>query len=435
MGGRISTVIGYWGLTLATMGSWFAAGTDAATLTYHATLHVWAKEPSIGPEIAIGDIYYVQFTIDDQAYFDVVEPGFGWYRRVLTSFVFFPAPSNVGSWDASRSGTWELPLDMPSGNGGGNNVLGPVTPFSPVTVNGSPGEVTDFQIFESFDDIGVQGGIWADQVSNFRLVGNALIQCNHSYDNRAALEVLDFGAGPHPELLPPVADAGNDRVVECTSPAGAVVTLDGTGSYDMGGDDLDYEWSVAEGSGVVLEDPTAAVTAGLFPVGVHEVTLTVYDIDEFGVRKGGVDVDSVTVIVVDDAPPVALVTTNLASLWPADNKMTAVTVHVIASDACTAPNDLSILCTVSSDQPDASRGATNFTGDVNGSDGFSAPIPIHLQLSGDGTYSAVIGLRAERDPGVGSGRTYSINLDVIDDADNLGHASTTVVVPQNQKKT
>lgn len=434
-------------LSVAVCGCIYAAHVEAAPRIYHCDLVPGGIPPSLdAASISYNDRFYAQFTIDDSVADsspadDVDHGGFG---NLMTSLKIVSDPSNLGHWHPSQ-GSWSVP------KGWGTNRPHPeesltyyevgttvdcAAPFPPVTINGVPAYLprVGITLAATINDTGA-GQTWAEQVSDLRpTYWQWGIAWGDANDVMATFVVSNFAEGPHPELLPPVADAGADQTVECTSPAGAEVQLDGSGSYDMGDDDLDYEWSVAEDSGIVLEDPTAPVTAGLFPVGVHEVTLTVYDLDEFGVRRGDVDVDSVTVVVVDDIPPVALVTTDLASLWPADNKMTAVTVHVVASDACTSPNDLSILCTVSSDQPDVSRGATQFTGDVNGTDGYSAPIAVQLQRSGDGTYSAVIRLRAERDPGSAAGRTYSINLDVIDDADNLGHASTTVVVPQNQKK-
>jgi len=233
----------------------------------------------------------------------------------------------------------------------------------------------------------------------------------------------------------PIAIAGPNQTVDCTGPEGATVTLNGSASYDADGvDDLDYEWSVAEDSGVVLANPAQAITSGVFPVGVHEVTLTVYDIDEFGVRKGGVDVASVTIVVVDDMPPMALVTTNIASLWPANGAMIPVTIYVQASDTCSDPDDLVILCDVSSNQPDATNGSANLTGDVDGHDGYSAPVAVTLQNLGNGLYSALIYLRAERDPSANTGRIYSIGLSVMDGTGNIGNATTTVVVPHDGKK-
>lgn len=70
---------------------------------------------------------------------------------------------------------------------------------------------------------------------------------------------------------PPVANAGPDQTVEATSPSGASVTLNGSGSSDPDGDVLTYNWTGLFGavSGV---SPTVTL-----PLGTHTVTLTVSD--------------------------------------------------------------------------------------------------------------------------------------------------------------
>ena len=47
---------------------------------------------------------------------------------------------------------------------------------------------------------------------------------------------------------PPIADAGPDQTLEQTSPQGAMVTLNGTGSSDPDNDTLTYNWNWTEGS-------------------------------------------------------------------------------------------------------------------------------------------------------------------------------------------
>ena len=84
---------------------------------------------------------------------------------------------------------------------------------------------------------------------------------------------------------PPVANAGPDRTRIATSPNGAVVTLDGSGSSDPNGDPLTFIWT-GPFSTVGGVSPTVTL-----PGGVHTVTLTVDD------GRGGVDTDTVTITV------------------------------------------------------------------------------------------------------------------------------------------
>lgn len=71
--------------------------------------------------------------------------------------------------------------------------------------------------------------------------------------------------------LPPVADAGPDQTLEQTSPAGAEVTLNASGSYDPYGDPLTYNWTWNGGSASGV-NPTLT-----FPQGTTTVTLSVSD--------------------------------------------------------------------------------------------------------------------------------------------------------------
>ncbi len=72
-----------------------------------------------------------------------------------------------------------------------------------------------------------------------------------------------------PVFIQPTADAGPDQTVEQTAPAGATVTLDGSGSQDA----LAYVWTLP--SGAVIAGPTSQPTvSATVPVGVNEVTLT-----------------------------------------------------------------------------------------------------------------------------------------------------------------
>ena len=90
----------------------------------------------------------------------------------------------------------------------------------------------------------------------------------------------------------PFADAGDDRVVECTSTAGTPVLLDGSGSVAINGT-LDFSWSAP---GTTFDDPHAVNPIGIFPVGSTVATLTVDD-------GSNTDSDDVSIEVTDSIAP------------------------------------------------------------------------------------------------------------------------------------
>ncbi len=74
---------------------------------------------------------------------------------------------------------------------------------------------------------------------------------------------------------PPVAYAGPDQTLECTSPNGTLVTLDGSASSDPDGDALTFTWSgpfPKVGRGVTGVNPQVAL-----PLGKSTITLVVND--------------------------------------------------------------------------------------------------------------------------------------------------------------
>ena len=87
----------------------------------------------------------------------------------------------------------------------------------------------------------------------------------------------------------PVADAGSDQLVTVAPGNTAMVTLDGSGSFDPDGDPLTFTWTNSFGT-VLGVTPTVPLAAG-----VHIITLTVDD------GKGGTDTDTVE-ITVNQAP-------------------------------------------------------------------------------------------------------------------------------------
>jgi hypothetical protein len=93
---------------------------------------------------------------------------------------------------------------------------------------------------------------------------------------------------------PPTADAGLPQTVEATSPAGASVTVTGTGADTDQGDTLSFAWR-AEGQAL---GTTATLTLTLAP-GIHALVLRVTD-------ALGAFADDVVEIAIDDTTPPTL---------------------------------------------------------------------------------------------------------------------------------
>ncbi len=92
----------------------------------------------------------------------------------------------------------------------------------------------------------------------------------------------------------PLASAGPDQVTEAASPAGAAVTLAGSGSDPDAGDTVSYSWSNLYGFVV----GTTAVAPGVpAPLGLNYFVLTVTD------NHGAATTDVMTVLVQDTHPP------------------------------------------------------------------------------------------------------------------------------------
>ncbi len=90
----------------------------------------------------------------------------------------------------------------------------------------------------------------------------------------------------------PIASAGGDQTIECTSHSGMLVTLDGSAS-DADGDPITYEWWY---NGNLIA--TTAQTTVTLSVGVHTFTLKASDN-----QCGTPGTDDVTITVQDTQPP------------------------------------------------------------------------------------------------------------------------------------
>jgi len=203
---------------------------------------------------------------------------------------------------------------------------------------------------------------------------------------------------------PPVANAGADQTVECTSAGGASVTLNGSASFDPDGDPLTYTWRDALNN-VIATGPTPVVTV---PLGVHTFTLTVDD------GRGGTDSDTVVITVRDTTPPtIGNVSASPNRLWPPNHRMVPVAVSVSVTDVCDPTPDCQII-SVASNEPEDGLG-----------DGDTAPDWI---ITGPLT----VLLRAERS-GTGTGRVYTMTVRCTDHSGNSSTATVTVTVPHSQR--
>jgi len=95
---------------------------------------------------------------------------------------------------------------------------------------------------------------------------------------------------------PPEADAGEDQTIEQSSPEGAEVTLDASGSVDPDGDALTYTWK--EGDTVVAGPTSDVQVQVMVSPGAHTFRLICED------EHGATDADEVVVVVEDTSPPV-----------------------------------------------------------------------------------------------------------------------------------
>jgi hypothetical protein len=96
--------------------------------------------------------------------------------------------------------------------------------------------------------------------------------------------------------LPPVANAGPAQTVECTSPNGTPVTLDGSASTDPDGDALSFQWTDQNGNVV---GTAAKVTVPAVPLGTFTYTLKVTDSANLSSTAG-------TSVTIRDTTPPAL---------------------------------------------------------------------------------------------------------------------------------
>ncbi|UCG51734.1 MAG: T9SS type A sorting domain-containing protein [Candidatus Latescibacterota bacterium] len=202
----------------------------------------------------------------------------------------------------------------------------------------------------------------------------------------------------------PVANAGEDQIVECAG-ATTPVTLDGSLSSDPDGHDITFEWLV---QGVRIDDPTAPVTVGHFPPGTHHVALNVSD----GLTQS---TDVVEITIVDTTPPDLHVDVNRRVLWPPNHRYFDIQTTVVVDDACGEVLNVVL---------------TNIFSHESGKHG-DIPVSDAVRNAQFGTLDTDFELLSERD-GRGSGREYGIVYMTLDRAFNLTSDTVYVHVPHDQ---
>ncbi|HEY8993689.1 MAG TPA: hypothetical protein VIM71_03310, partial [Lacunisphaera sp.] len=150
------------------------------------------------------------------------------------------------------------------------------------------------------------------------------------------------------------------------------------------------------------------------------------------VNTGGsvATLDAVTLarVLPETAPPL-LVETDRTVLAPANHKMAEVKIKARFFDPSVDPVKLGLnaACFIASNEPDDGADDGSTSGDVNGSDGYTAPVLVTLTWDGS-AYVATVGLRAERSES-GSGRVYTIVCNAVDGSGKSYTTSCEVTVP------
>jgi hypothetical protein len=235
---------------------------------------------------------------------------------------------------------------------------------------------------------------WADKTCtvNGAIVGTV-------ENNNALSVVIDL----HSTLVnqPPTANAGADQTVECTSAAGAEISLDGSGSSDPDTNLAGARWLQGSRIGPVVGNALQVT----LPQGVGtpgQYVLRVID----GMAQSAADTTSVQVVDTT-APTLGAVQATPPVLEPPNHKMVPVTVAVEATDSCDPT-------------PVSSNEAENGTGDGDTSPDWEITGPLTANL------------RAER-AGSGNGRVYTLTVACVDATGNAAQGTTTVTVPKGNK--
>ena len=231
-------------------------------------------------------------------------------------------------------------------------------------------------------------------------------------DTPMALDREDFAWRGESLLVfgrPPVAARPQDQIVDCASPAGAAVALDGAGSLDPDGGRLEHLWILEDVPGTPSVLGVGERTQITLPLGVHSIAHRVRN------PKGLVAFARFGVTVVDRTPPEAAALARPGVLWPPNHRLVPVHVDLVPSDACASSIGVSLLGARSSEPDDAPGSGDGSTrGDIAG--------------VAEGDDRDVL-LRAERSSS-GPGRIYILTYRVSDGSGNARTIDVNVAVPR-----
>jgi hypothetical protein len=319
------------GLTAWLGGDGYLWGTHEEVTEANAT---WSGTPTYAAGkvlegFAVGNANTVAFPLVQTGPFTVQ----AWLRTADSLQPEFSGVLSAGT-TANADTTWQIELDgtgnyrLQVGNGALSIPIGPASPFFQhvaVTFDGAivsvylNGELAGSEPWTGSPDLGIAGltiGLDRTGLYPYSGVADEVQVFSRALDAGEVEQSFLAGASGMRKDRPPVAVAtATPNPAEATSPNGATVTLDATGSSDPDLDPLTYEWR--EGETVLSTD---AVLPVLFPIGTHSITLTVYD------GHARFSSTSLDVIVRDTTGPVAQTT-----LPSVDAMLTGPTAEVVVS--------------------------------------------------------------------------------------------------------
>lgn len=208
---------------------------------------------------------------------------------------------------------------------------------------------------------------------------------------------------------PPVADAGDDQVVD----VGAGVQLNGSESSDPDGDALSYTWVQVSGPSVTLDLADPAHPSFTAP-SVTELTDLVFElVVNDGILPSLPDQVKVSVLPTSSPPECRRAKVEPKVLWPPNHKLKEIQIKVRDGSGRGDVERITVL-------------------------GVTQDEPTHGLGDGDTPVDAVIrhkklSLRAERD-GDGNGRVYEVNFQAENRRGEVCVGKVRVCVPKNKKK-